>query len=177
MEDHSPYQASHAAPTDTTTERLRVNRIPHEIGGPIKHLWVLAIVLGVISLLVSFSQLMPQIERFRNGDIALLLLVLTVGATAFDGVVYLATAWGIRRYSRAAACVLLGYYLLGQTLSFLFTQRSLLAGLSLAVIISFMMIRGTRATFAYHRYATQEARRPPRGRLSGDPLFAPKVDA
>lgn len=174
MEDNSPYQASHAAPADKTDERLRANRIPHEIGGPVKHLWVLATVLGAISLLVSVVRFGPQYEAFRDGNISLLIMVIAVGATAVDGILYLAAAWGVRRYSRVAACLLLGYYLLGQTLSLLFTERSVLVGLPLAVIIAFMMIRGTRATFAYHRHAAQEARRPPRGRLSDDPLFAHK---
>jgi hypothetical protein len=176
MEDNSPYQAGRAATETTDEARLRANRLPHDIGGPVKHMWIMGVVIAGFTVLSSLAALRPLSEEYRNGNLALLVLGVTAALMLLDAAIYLGLSWGVRRYSRAAACAMVGYYWLGQLLMISTGQRALTAGLGMMVIVSFVLIRGTLATFAYHRHMAQELRRPPRGRLSDDPAFASKAD-
>jgi hypothetical protein len=175
MHKDSPYQASSAAPAPEDAQ-LRANQVPHSIGGPIKHMWIAALVLAAMSLVGDGITLGNLYEGFQDGNLALVDLLFVAFSALFNVAVLLGLAWGIHRYSRVAACALLTFYLLGQLAVLWVGQLTLLRGLSLVVIFSFVMIRGTLATFAYHRHLKQEARRPPRTRLSDDPAFAPRSD-
>lgn len=172
MQESSPYRAGTAS--THPTPRPHWDNAPHSIVGPIKQMWILAIGLAVVSLVMNGMAVAHLASIARDGSIALLVPLFTAAGAMLDAVIYLGLAWGVRRHSRAAACALLAYYLLGQALLMVLGQRSLLAVLPLTVIVSFVMIRGTLATFAYQRHVAQEKRRPPRTRISDDPLFAPR---
>ncbi|WP_313343554.1 hypothetical protein [Stenotrophomonas sp.] len=175
MHTDSPYQASQVV-VAPDHEQLRANQLPHAIGGPVKHLWVLARVLCALALLASIAAVATQWGNFRDGTLSLLMLLLSAGGILVDAVVFAGLSWGIRRYSRAAACAMLGYYLLGQLLFVFQNQSFVLVRLAIVIVVSLICVRGIRATFAYHRHAAAEKGRPPRARLSDDPAFAPKID-
>ncbi|WP_421568785.1 hypothetical protein [Stenotrophomonas sp. PD6] len=175
MHKDSPYQASSTAPAPEHAQ-LRANQVPHAIGGPVKHMWIAALVLAAMSLAGDGIALANLYAGFQLGDQALIVVLFTAAGALFNVGILLGLAWGIHRYSRTAACALLAFYLLGQLALLWVGQLTVLKGLSLTVIFSFVMIRGTLATFAYHRHLKQEARRPPRTRISDDPAFAPKAD-
>jgi hypothetical protein len=176
MEDNSPYRAVDTGPVASSEAQLRANRIPERIGAPVRHMWIAALVLAAISAVGDGMALVQIYESYTVGSHPLLVVLLTAAGAFINLGILIGLAWAIHRYSRVAACALLAFYLLGQLALLWMGQLTPLKGLSMVVIFSFVMIRGTMATFAYHRYLKQEARRPPRTRISDDPAFAPKVD-
>ncbi|MGH8045003.1 MAG: hypothetical protein ACREOX_10350, partial [Stenotrophomonas sp.] len=154
----SPYQASSVA-VAPDPDALHANRLPHAIGGPVKHMWILARVLCVMALLASIASMILRWDSYRDGNVTLLGLLLSTGGILFDAVVFAGLSWGIQRYSRTAACALLGYYLLGQLLFVLQNQFLILVRLAIVIVVALICVRGIRATFAYHRYAADEQRR------------------
>lgn len=167
MEDQSPYQASRVAPAAATRRDWR-DEPPREITSPIKHMWVMLAIgavaggIGTVGLLAS-------------GDPANRPLLVVMAASF---VIYGLATFGVYRRSRAAACavlVLCGFGVLGTLLNISNGQGSL-GGVGFTALLAFVSVRGTLATFRYHRHMRTVRSRPPRTRLSEDPAFAPKVD-
>lgn len=167
MEDQSPYQASRVAPAAATRRDWR-DEPPREITSPIKHMWVLLAIgavaggIGTVGLLAS-------------GDPANHPLLVVMAASF---VIYGLATFGVYKRSRAAACavlVLCGFGVLGTLLNISNGQGSL-GGVGFTALLAFVSVRGTLATFRYHRHMRTVRSRPPRTRLSEDPAFAPKVD-
>jgi hypothetical protein len=71
--------------------------------------------------------------------------------------------------------VICAFGILG-TLMNLSTGQGSLTGVGFMAVLTFVSIRGTLATFRYHRHLRDVRSRPPRSRLSDDPAFAPKAD-
>lgn len=170
MEDSSPYQASSAPIAPSPVERVK---LPVEITRPIKTMWIVGLILAVFSVGKLLFILAPLLND-DSPSTSYLPLVLLAGGLLLDVAIYGATAWGVRRRSRTAACLLLGYYLLGQILIIATGQRPVTAGLFMTIIMAFVMIRGTMETFSARRYITRALHQPARPRLSDDPAFAPK---
>jgi hypothetical protein len=167
MEDQSPYQASRVAPAAATRRDWR-DEPPREITSPIKHMWVMLAIgavaggIGTVGLLAS-------------GDPANRPLLVVMAASF---VIYGLATFGVYKRSRAAACavlVLCGFGVLGTLLNISNGQGSL-GGVGFTALLAFVSVRGTLATFRYHRHMRTVRSRPPRTRLSEDPAFAPKVD-
>lgn len=167
MEDQSPYQASRVAPAAATRRDWR-DEPPREITSPIKHMWVMLAIgavaggIGTVGLLAS-------------GDPANRPLLVVMAASF---VIYGLGTLGVYKRSRAAACavlVLCGFGVLGTLLNISNGQGSL-GGVGFTALLAFVSVRGTLATFRYHRHMRTVRSRPPRTRLSEDPAFAPKVD-
>ncbi len=173
MEDSSPYHASSAPVAPSPAERVK---LPAEITRPITIMWISALVLAAISLASMLFTLLPLLKNHNPYAPSLPRMVLAAGLL-LDVVLYLGGAWGVRRRSRAVACLLFGYYLLGQTLMLVTGQRPVSAGLFMTIIMVFVMIRGTMETFSAHRYIARALHQPARPRLSDDPAFAPKPPA
>jgi uncharacterized membrane protein YoaK (UPF0700 family) len=165
MEDNSPYQASRVAPT--AERRDHRDEPPREITSPIKHMWILLAVLAVFAVIGSVGTLLLQ-----RGNSAILLLPMLVLAA-----IYLVMAFGVYKRSRAVAtlvlvfCVMAG---LGGVLNIVQGKGSL-ATLAFMAVFLFVSIRGTLATYRYHRHLRDVRSRPPRARLSDDPAFAPRI--
>ena len=167
MEDRSPYQASRVAPAAATRRDWR-DEPPREITSPIKHMWIMLAIgavaggIGTVGLLAS-------------GDPANRPLLVVMAASF---VIYGLATFGVYKRSRAAACavlVLCGFGVLGTLLNISNGQGSL-GGVGFTALLAFVSVRGTLATFRYHRHMRTVRSRPPRTRLSEDPAFAPKVD-
>lgn len=171
MEDSSPYQAPGSAPPAPASSAAPPVRLPAEISRPITAMWVVALILAAISLAGLVYAVM---QLLKPAGIAPppLSAALMGGGLLFDLGLYLGTAWGLRKRSRAAACLLLAYYLFGQVLTFVTGQRAPTTGLFMTIIVTFVMIRGTMETFTAHRYIARARDLPPRLRLSDDPAFA-----
>lgn len=155
MEDNSPYQASLTPPPISAKEQRPAIEVPGEITRPIKYLWVMGFIMSGVALLVALIVFNSMYQGFKRGDVAGLAVILAVGGLFLDAVVYAGLSWGIRRKSRAAACILFGYYLVGQALFTMQNIGSLMFRLSIMAIVLIFLYRGTRATFAYHRHVTQ----------------------
>jgi hypothetical protein len=167
MDDNSPYQASPLATAPQV--QVQANRLPREITGPIKHMWVLGFVLAGFALTGTVILAVVMYRQFQHGDASLVMALFTVGSVLLDAVMFSGLSWGVRRRSRAAACVMLGYYLIGQAL-FLTQGLSFVAvRLAIITVVLIVFIRGARATFAYHRYRMREHSQSPRDRISDDP--------
>ncbi|MEG2805091.1 hypothetical protein [Stenotrophomonas sp.] len=176
MEDASPYKAPDTLPSAAPAPIAVQVRLPTETTRPITIMWAVALILAAISLAgVVYAAI--RFAKMPEGSLPPLSVALVAGGLLFDVCLYLATAWGVRRRSRVAACVLLGYYLLGQTLTFVSGQRALGPSLFMTLIVAFVMILGTLETFNAHRYVARARQQPPRPRLSDDPAFAPKPAA
>lgn len=165
MEDNSPYQASRVAPTAAKRDWRDVP--PREITSPIKHM---CIMLSIGAILATISTVGIMLNGMAN---ALLLAIM-----GFSTLFYAATAFGVYKASRVAACAVLvicAFGVLGTLLNITAGQGSL-SGVGFMAVLTFVSIRGTLATFRYHRHLRDVRSRPPRTRLSDDPAFAPKVD-
>ncbi len=166
MEDQSPYQASRVVPAAATRRDWR-DEPPREITSPIRHMWIMLAIgavaggIGTIGLLAS-------------GDPANRFLLLVMAATF---VIYGLATFGVYNRSRTAACavlVLCAMSVLGTLLNISSGQGSL-SGVGFTALLAFVSVRGTLATFRYHRHMRTVRSRPPRTRLSEDPAFAPKL--
>lgn len=166
MEAQSPYQASHAAMQVADPPR-RAHGLPKRIGTPIKHMWVLGFVLAGFALLFSALLGFTMYRRFLLGDVSLVAVLLTAGTMFADGVVYSGLAWGVRRNSRVAASCLLGYYLVGQAMFMMQDLGYAIVRVAIIVVVTTVFVRGTRASFAYHRH--RHRLRGPAGRVA-DPV-------
>lgn len=167
MEDQSAYQASRVAPAAATRRDWR-DEPPREITSPIKHMSIMLAIgavaggIGTVGLLAS-------------GDPANRPLLVVMAASF---VIYGLATFGVYKRSRAAACavlVLCGFGVLGTLLNISNGQGSL-GGVGFTALLAIVSVRGTLATFRYHRHMRTVRSRPPRTRLSEDPAFAPKVD-
>lgn len=167
MEDHSPYQASRVVPAAATHRDWR-DEAPREITSPIKHMWIMLTVMAAFALIGGLGSLF-----LSSGNKLVLLLPLVVLAA-----VYLALAFGVYKRSRTIATIVLvfcAFAALGGLLNILQGKGSL-PGLSFMAVFAFVSVRGTLATFRYHRHMRDVRSRPPRTRLSDDPAFARKAD-
>lgn len=168
MEDNSPYQASRAAPAMPPSRVDWRDEAPHEITSPIRHMWILLALGGAMTALGAIGLLATDARANT------FLLVVMGVSTAF----YLLSAFGVYRRSRVAACVVVTMCALGAlgTLVNISAGQGSFSGVAFTAILAVVSIRGTLATFRYHRHLRQVRSRPPRTRLSDDPAFAPKVD-
>ncbi len=166
MEDQSPYQASRVTPRTTRADRR--DEAPQEILSPIRHMWIL---LAVGAVLTGFGGAVLLFTDVRANTY--LLVVLGV-SFAF----YALTAFGVYKRSRAAACVAVAMCGLGAlgTLVNIANGQGTLTGVGFTAVLTFVSIRGTLATFRYHRHVRDVRSRPPRPRISDDPAFAPKLE-
>ncbi len=162
MEDHSPYQASAVLPVAPALPYR--HHAPASITAPITHFWVLLALMGTICLIAAAFTLLPD-PRQAN-----LPVVITVAGAAL---LYLALAFGIYKRSRVVACIVLGYLLLSIAAWCLLPDKAFVK-LAFLLILAVGAARGTLATFRYHRFNAEEQRRPPRIRVSDDPMFAPR---
>lgn len=164
MEDNSPYQASRVAPT--AERRDHRDEPPREITSPIKHMWIL---LALGAVLTGFGGAGLLLTNSGNT----FLLIVMGGSFVF----YLLTAVGVYKRSRIAACVALAICALGAlgTLFNIANGHGTLTGVGFSAVLAFVSIRGTLATFRYHRHLREVRSRPPRARLSDDPAFAPGI--
>ena len=165
-EQHNPYQASPIA--DDRPGLHRWHHVPADISSPIKHMWVLALTVACFRLVVALGSFVA-LEVVGPAVLAILLADVLALATL---------ALFVRRRSRTAACLLLAYYLASKLVVHM-TADSPVYGAMMTVLIGFVMIRGTLAVFRHHRFMREEARRPPRLRLSEHPMFTqspPRVD-
>jgi hypothetical protein len=151
MDDNSPYQASRTAPP-IATSRQDTPGLPRNIARPIKHMWMLGFILAGFALVFSAILTVMMYRQFQHGEASLVMAFFTVGGALLDAVVFSGLAWGVRRRSRAAACILLGYYLVGQVLFLTQGVGYVLFRLVLITVVSIVFIRGTRAVFAWHRH-------------------------
>ncbi|MBT2766317.1 hypothetical protein J7J08_01535 [Stenotrophomonas sp. ISL-67] len=166
MEDQSPYQASHVAPRTAGPDRR--DEAPREITSPIKHMYVLVAVMGLFTATAAGFMVFAGP---RQSLWMILPLAFVVG-------IYFLAAFGVYKRSRVAACAVLamcGLSALGALANIANGQGSL-SGIGFLAVLTFVSIRGTLATFRYHRHLRDVRSRPPRTRLSDDPAFAPKVD-
>lgn len=170
MEDNSPYQASKVAPAPQYANRLDWrDEPPREITSPIKHMWILLTVMGSLVVLAGGLTLIFT----ANAPMFALIPVIAVGA------MYLLGAFGVYKRSRIAATLVLcfcGLAALGSLIR-LVTGEASLGTIGFIAVLSFVSIRGTLATYRYHRHLANVRTRPARARLSDDPAFAPKLDA
>ncbi|MGH8038324.1 MAG: hypothetical protein ACREPC_05135 [Stenotrophomonas sp.] len=166
MEENSPYQASRVAPT--AERRDHRDEPPREITGPIKHMWILLTVMGVVSVMGGVATLFLQ-----GANTAILLLPLALIAA-----VYLVLAFGVYKRSRVVATLVLTFSVLGALggLLNIVMGKGSLPGLAFTTVFLFVSVCGTLATYRYHRHLRDVRSRPPRSRLSDDPAFAPKLD-
>ena len=170
MEDNSPYQASKVAPAARMHDQLDWrDAVPSEITSRIKHMWILLVLTGVWMLSMALIMLanMPQFQAW--------LLGIALAMTS----VYLLAAFGIYKRSRTVATIVLGFWALstlGTLLKFT-TGEGNMSGVGFTAVFGFVAIRGTLATYRYHRHMADVRTRPQRTRLSDDPAFAPKLDA
>jgi uncharacterized membrane protein len=107
VEEHSPYQASDAT-TVPDDAQLRANRLPQDISGPIKTMWVTGYVMATFALLISLILAFMMFRRLELGDVSTVEVLLTAGGAMLDAVVFAALSWAIRRHSRIAAWSILG---------------------------------------------------------------------
>jgi hypothetical protein len=175
VEEHSPYQASDAT-TVPDDAQLRANRLPQDISGPIKTMWVTGYVMATFALLISLILAFMMFRRLELGDVSTVEVLLTAGGAMLDAVVFAALSWAIRRHSRIAAWSILGYYLVGQALFLMQSSGAALFRLAVVTAVLIIFIRGLIAMNAYHRHLRRESHRPARGRISDDPAFAHKAD-
>ncbi|WP_313343556.1 hypothetical protein [Stenotrophomonas sp.] len=169
MEDNSPYQASSVAPVAPPSGRLDWrDEAPREITSPIKHMAILLAVAGVLALIASV------VPFFGSRSLEPMLMALALGLTS----IYLLLAYGVYKRSRVVASVVLAFWCLSAlgTLLKIVGGQGGLTGIGFTVIFGFVSIRGTLATFRYHRHLANVRIRPARTRLSDDPAFAPKID-
>jgi hypothetical protein len=165
MEDNSPYQASRVTPVAAKRDWRDVP--PREITSPIKHMCILLVIGAILGVISTVGMMLSGMAN------AFLLIILGV-STLF----YAATAFGVYKGSRVTACAVLvicAFGILG-TLMNLSTGQGSLTGVGFMAVLTFVSIRGTLATFRYHRHLRDVRSRPPRSRLSDDPAFAPKAD-
>lgn len=165
MEDHSPYQASAVLPVAPAPPYR--HQAPASITAPITHFWVLLALLGAICLIAAAVKLLPNPSQAEL--LPLITLVIAAG-------MYLALAFGIYKRSRVVACIVLGYLLLSIGAWWLLPDKAF-GKLAFLLILAVGAARGTLATFRYHRFIAEEQRRPPRSRISDDPMFAPRPPA
>ncbi len=154
MDDNSPYQASQTVPP-IAASRPDTLGLPQNIARPIKHMWVLGFILSGFALVFSAILTVMMYRQFQHGDASLVMALFTVGGALLDALVFSGLAWGVRRRSRVAACILLGYYLVGQALFLTLGAGFVMFRLALITVVSIVFIRGTRATFAYHRHLSR----------------------
>lgn len=166
MEDQSPYQASRATPSAVRTDRR--DEAPREITSPIMHMWVL---LALGAVLTGFGTAVLLLTNPR--DNMFLLAVMGVSFAFYAG-----AAFGVYKRSRVVACMALAMSAVGGlgTLLNIANGQGTLSGVGFTAVLLFVSIRGTLATFRYHRHLRDVRSRPPRPRISDDPAFAPKVD-
>lgn len=166
MEENSPYAASRVSPASAASVDWR-DQPPREITRPITLMWsVLAFLGGIV--VIGGGALFAFSEASRASMAPLLII----------GFIYLALAFGVYKRSRVVATLVLLFFafaLLG-TLANIVQGKSTLVGAGLLVIFAFVSVRGTLATYRYHRHLRDVRSRPPRSRLSDDPAFAPKID-
>ncbi|WNH51304.1 hypothetical protein [Stenotrophomonas oahuensis] len=171
MEDNSPYQASKVAPTAQRSSRVDWrDEPPREITSPIKHMWILLAVLGSFSVIGAVGVLFMRGGAFNAVLLAPMLILACV---------YLLLAFGVYKRSRIVATLVLsfcGLAVLGTVVNIVTGQGSLV-GIGFMAIFTFVSVRGTLATYRYHRHMANVRTRPARARLSDDPAFAPKLDA
>ncbi|WP_421568787.1 hypothetical protein [Stenotrophomonas sp. PD6] len=169
MEDDSPYKASRATSVAQPSYRLDWrDEAPREITSPIKHMAILLVVAGCLALITSL------VPYFGDRPLHPTLLALALCLTA----IYMLLAYGVHRRSRVVASIVLAVWCLSAlgTLLKIVGGQGALTGIGFTVIFGFVSIRGTLATFRYHRHLRDVRSRPPRARLSDDPTFAPKLD-
>lgn len=170
MEDNSPYQPSKVTPVARASDQLDWrDAVPSEITSRIKHMWILLVLTGVWMLSMALIMLanMPQFQAWLLG----LVLALTS--------VYMLAAFGVYKRSRTVATIVLAFWALstlGTLLKFT-TGEGNMSGVGFTAVFGFVAIRGTFATYRYHRHMADVRTRPARARLSDDPAFAPKLGA
>ena len=170
MEDNSPYQASKVAPVAAPSDRLDWRDAPPgEITSRIKHMTILLVLAGLWTLSMALVMLY-NMPKFNGIFLAAALVLVSV---------YMLAAYGVHKRSRTVATIVLVLWALsalGTILEFAAGEGNM-SGVGFTAVFGFVAIRGTLATYRYHRHMADVRNRPQRSRLSDDPAFAPKLDA
>jgi hypothetical protein len=174
MDDNSPYRVGTTTPP--AARRRAWDHAPHAITSPIRHMAALGAILAVVALGMVVYRLQDGIQISINTQAGRIGMSLAAVFFLVDAFIQIGLSWGVLRASRVAACLLLGYYVACKLLLTIVGGGMTLPGSAWMVVVIVFMVRGTVATFRYHRHLAQEHRHPPR-RLSDDPAFAPRTPA
>lgn len=167
MEEDSPYRVSKTPPGRPSDSW--VIEIPQGLTRPIKHMWILLVVMSVLALVAGLGMLITNRNYGPFLAAALSLVALMYGVLAI----------GVYKRIRLVAAGVVGICvisLLGALTRAIQGDVSLIA-LGFAAVSTFVSVRGTMATYAFHRFVADARQRPPGPRLSDDPAFADKTHA
>lgn len=145
MEDNSPYQASKVVPAAGVTNQLDLHDPPPvEITRPIKHMWILLVVMG------SWVVLAGVMALIMASTFSMFVLITMVAV----GGLYMLAAFGVYKRSRITATLVLVFCCLGVLNSLIRLARNETQFVTIAFValLTFVSIRGTLAIYSYHRY-------------------------
>ncbi|RRU22222.1 hypothetical protein [Stenotrophomonas sp. 278] len=145
MEDNSPYRASKVVPAAGKTDQLDLrDPPPSEITGPIKHMWILLVVMG------SWIVLAGVMAMIMAPKLSMFVLITTVAV----GGLYLLAAFGVYKRSRITATLVLVVCCLGilSSLIRLARNEAQFGTIAFVALLTFVSIRGTIAIYRYHRH-------------------------
>lgn len=166
MDDQNPYQAGTVIPTAIV--RPHWEQVPNQITAPITHLALMGLALALFAFGLGAWRLVS------NGA---LLFVIEAIAAGFAGCIYLSLAFGVFRRSRVVACLAGAIWVAVIARRLLSDEPGFVEHpfqTAVILVAGVLTLRGTLATFRYHRYLAAQKHKPPRSRISDDPAFAPR---